>query len=69
MGELQRTNYALQSNSCAWTTQVGASLTFSSSISPDGTQNATTLNVGTGNYSGTYYFVNRGFEKSVLVLA
>jgi len=65
MGELQRTNYALQSNSCAWTTQ-GASLTFSSSISPDGTQNATTLNVGTGNYSGTYYVVNRGFEKAVV---
>jgi hypothetical protein len=66
MGELQRTNYALYSNSCAWTTQVGASLTFSSSISPDGTQNATTLNVGTGAYSGTYYFVNRGFEKAVV---
>jgi len=66
MGELQRTNYALYSDTCAWTTQVGASLTFSSSISPDGTQNATTLNVGTGAYSGTYYFVNRGFEKAVV---
>jgi hypothetical protein len=66
MGELQRTNYVLYSNSCAWSTQVGASLTFSSSISPDGTQNATTLNVGTGNYSGTYYYVNRGSEKAIV---
>jgi hypothetical protein len=66
MGELQRTNYALYSNSCAWTTQVGASLTFSSSISPDGTQNATTLNVGTGAFSGTYYGVFRGTEVPVV---
>jgi len=66
LSEPQRTNYVLYSNSCAWTTQVGASLTFSSSISPDGTQNATTLNVGTGNYSGTYYFVNRGSEQATV---
>ena len=62
LNEPQRTNYVLNSNSCAWVTQVGASLTFSSSISPDGTQNATTLNVGTGAYSGAYYYVNRGTE-------
>ena len=66
MGELQRTNYVLSSNSCNWGGYLGSTLTLSSSISPDGTQNATLLTVSTTQYSGIYYQVNRGTEVPVV---
>ena len=66
MGELQRTNYVLSSSLCNWGGYQGSTLTLNNAISPDGTQNATLLTVSTTIYSGTYYYVNRGFEKAIV---
>jgi hypothetical protein len=46
--------YSEQFDNAAWTKYQGATLTSNTTISPDGTQNADTLQVSTSTYSGLY---------------
>ena len=63
LSEPQRTNlvlYSQQFDASGWVQYNSGTITANSAISPDGTQNAYTLNVATTGYSGLYRGVSGG---------